>query len=142
VYICSIKHGNSWKRTRPFLAVGTNVSVMNCISQQFVVCVSCITCCRLAVMSHLLHLPLHRDISLAKPRRCTAHSLGKHARKAVGRQALLCSEQNRFALKFKLQGAHAKSSNTTSISSPVTWVMVISFPSFPLVVTRRFSTLS
>lgn len=56
-YICFIKHGNSWKRTRPFLAVRINLSVMNRISQQFVLCVSCITCCRLAVMSHLLQLP-------------------------------------------------------------------------------------
>lgn len=87
MYICFIKCGNSWKRTRPFLAVGINLSVMNYISQQFVLCVSCITCCRLAVMSHLLQLPLLGDIGLAKLPPYTAYSLGKCAHKAVGSQA-------------------------------------------------------
>lgn len=115
---------------------------MNCISQQFVLRVSCITCCRLAAMSHLLQLPLLRGIGLAKLRCYIAYSLGKCAHKAVGSQATAVSEQNRFAFEFKLQGVHAKLTNTASISSTVTWVMVISFCSFPSVVTKKFSTLN
>lgn len=86
MYICFINHGNSWKRTRLLLAVGINLSVMNCISQQFVMCVSCITRCHLAVMSHLLQLPRLRDIGLAKLCHYTAYSLGKRAHKVVGSQ--------------------------------------------------------
>ena len=98
MYICFIKHGHSWKRTRPFLAVGINLSVVNCISQQFDLCVFYITCYHLAVMSHLLQLPLLRDISLAKLCCYTAYSLGKCAHKAAGSQATAMLETEQICI--------------------------------------------
>lgn len=89
--------------------------------------------------------------SLASAPTARGYQLGKAAQlipwgnvhtKQWEARPLLCWKQNRFAFEFKLQGVHAKLTNTTSISSPVTWVMVISFCSFPSVVTKRFSTLN
>lgn len=45
-------HTMSWKKTSPLLAEGINLPGINCISQQFALYVSCVTCCRLAVVSH------------------------------------------------------------------------------------------